>query len=472
MDISGRPNIIVLMLDTFRADYLKDYGGEGNLRVLENICRKGIVFKKAVAPATYTVPSHISLFLGKRVTDIEGWQGWHDAKISEKLPRYIKKGSLTLARKLEYVGYKTALFSSNPFVAVNTGIGDGFSYEKNSLLEEGPVERNKSFGMLNMVVNSKAVQDMFLSLVPLSGFLPERTSRKLFVGIEKMLERKLNKETRYVDLDMGAKFINESIKKYLGDSRRGGNFIFVNYMEAHDAYPISLITDEQVVQDRWLYMGGFLDQKEVEFGIDTIKKACYRRLQYLDAQIGKLLDALKKKGILDNAVLVVTSDHGQAFMEHGQMYHDLFPYSEMVDIPLVVAEFVNGVQVNRRQTISSAVSLTSLHNMLLDVAYGKRMDVDAAIREFVVSDHIGTVAWWGSDIIKRLKGKHVHFKRLADLMQEYDVFATAVYHKNYKLIHYSRRKEDELYDISSDPKESHNIVRKKRDIYKRMLRMI
>ena len=62
-----RPNVIFVMLDTMRADSLGVYGGRKRLKTLDSIASKGNVYLNAIAPGTYTLPSHTSIFTSKRV---------------------------------------------------------------------------------------------------------------------------------------------------------------------------------------------------------------------------------------------------------------------------------------------------------------------------------------------------------------------------------------------------------------------
>jgi len=84
-------------------------------------------------------------------------------------------------------------------------------------------------------------------------------------------------------------------------------------MEGHEGYPTNLITNELIDQEKWLYMAGLSNEENVKI----ISEAYKKRLAYLDSKLAELMQILKQKGVLDNAVVVFASDHGQAFMEHG-----------------------------------------------------------------------------------------------------------------------------------------------------------
>ena len=69
-----RPNIIFIVLDTLRADMLSAYGGRVRLSNIDRWAREGVFYEHAIAPGTYTVPTHVSLFLNKRVREIKRLQ--------------------------------------------------------------------------------------------------------------------------------------------------------------------------------------------------------------------------------------------------------------------------------------------------------------------------------------------------------------------------------------------------------------
>src|SRR5271157_5226502 len=119
------------MLDTVRADYLKMYGGKLNLSTLEGFARNGVIYDKVIAPGTYTVPSHASLFLGKRVRQIKAVcrnpLKNYNSSIDPFVNRckYIGDNEATLAAKMEALGYESSLFSNNPFISKTTGMANG-----------------------------------------------------------------------------------------------------------------------------------------------------------------------------------------------------------------------------------------------------------------------------------------------------------------------------------------------------------
>jgi arylsulfatase A-like enzyme len=217
-----------------------------------------------------------------------------------------------------------------------------------------------------------------------------------------------------------------------------------------------------------MYLSKIIDSDDVK----VLKNAYAKRLVYLDGRIGELLKILKKREILDNALVIATSDHGQAFLEHGQLYHSLFPYNEISKVPLVVGKYVNGKQVVEKETVEKSVSLSALNESIVNVGYGKTDIIDGALRKdrYVFSDHVGLSDVWDIGLLKLLKGRSKNAEIIYKTKLKYNNFATAVYFNKYKLIHYHNRKmPGELYDLEKDPTESENIIDRNRAMAMEML---
>jgi arylsulfatase A-like enzyme len=464
-----RPDIIFLMLDTLRFDILKTYGGPLRSSNIDALARKGKVYHNAISPGTYTLTSHTSIFTGRRVRKIKSLNVdalKHHEKNTDPMVskvQYISDRDHTLARHLSYLGYDTILFSNNPFITNTTGLSSGFSYVKNVFIEN---KINAHKATLGLVGNDT----MRKGLTKLSYYLSLMMTKKQLDGTYIRLRERLNKEYGdaygFNELDQGAKLTNDLIKK-MNFENDSGKFLFVNYMEAHEGYPTNMITDRFVSQDKWLYVGGILDPNDV--GI--IQKAYLKRIAYLDSKVGELLDSLKSKGMLDNAIVVITSDHGQAFMEHGQLYHTLFPYSELSHVPLIACRFVNGKQVNTGERINNRVSLTNLYDSILDVAYGKEEMINGSMLkdDFVFSDHTGISEVWDVGLLEMLRKRSEYARKVYQTKLRFNTPATAVYHGDYKLIHYYGKLPDELYNLSEDPKENDNVIGLNKNIAREML---
>ncbi len=178
---------------------------------------------------------------------------------------------------------------------------------------------------------------------------------------------------------------------------------------------------------------------------------------------------MRKRGLLDNTLLIFASDHGQGFMEHGIMYHNMFPYDEVSRVPLIAAKFEDGKIVRHGERIEEPVSLTDLHSSLLDIAYGREDFLDGSLRKKAVfSDHVGITEVWDKCLLEKLRKRSNNAKRIYATKLYHNKKATAIYYKGYKLIHFFGKGKDELYKIGE---ENENIIDSNRGIAHEMLGM-
>ena len=114
---SPRPaSLILITLDTTRADHLPPYAPEGSLPAIERLAREGVVFDRAIAPVPLTLPSHTSLFTGRIPPT-------HDVRVNTTP---LAPGLPTLAELLRGAGYRTAAFVGSVVVESDRGLGRGF----------------------------------------------------------------------------------------------------------------------------------------------------------------------------------------------------------------------------------------------------------------------------------------------------------------------------------------------------------
>ncbi|MEM3241269.1 MAG: sulfatase-like hydrolase/transferase [Candidatus Micrarchaeaceae archaeon] len=469
-----KPNIIFVMLDTMRADYLKMYSGSLYLPVIENVAKNGVIYENAIAPGTYTAPSHASLFLGKRVKHIKIFSkdlfNAYDKNIDPFVEHvhYLTNTDVTVAAKLKYLGYKTALFSNNPFLSRGTNLANGFDYVNNIWLDD-KIAKNMLTKLELGIVANKNLRSGFINLsYMISRLVTQNKLDELYLLLKRKLDAHFAQKYGFFKLDAGARKTNAKIKRYVEHTENTGNFIFVNYMEGHEGYPTNLVGNghAEIDQEKWLYLAGLSDYS----GVKIISKAYEKRLAYLDSKVGELLSVLKSSGILDNAVLILASDHGQAFAEHGLMYHNMFPFQELAHVPLITARFIDGKQVHSKERVEKPVSLSALHQSILDIGTAFADDINGNLRadNFVFSEHVGITEFWDLGLLNKLKKRSVYASKIYAAKKRLNTFATAVYYRGFKLIIY-KDKRLELYDLKADPGETENIISRNRSIAHKLL---
>jgi arylsulfatase A-like enzyme len=162
----------------------------------------------------------------------------------------------------------------------------------------------------------------------------------------------------YVEQERGAGALTDVALRGLDDWGGGDLVLFVHYMDPHYPYtppkPFDRMFDPHYLgrADGWNFQG-LANLRPNELG--HVEALYDGEVAYEDQQIGVLLEGLKRRGLLDNAIVVYTADHGEEFQDHGGWTHSRTVYEEMLHIPLAigipgghplrVAEVVSGIDI-------------------------------------------------------------------------------------------------------------------------------
>ncbi|NEQ96830.1 MAG: sulfatase-like hydrolase/transferase [Cyanothece sp. SIO2G6] len=370
-----RPDILLLVLDTQRADRLSCYGYPLSTSPhLDALASDATLFKGAIAPAQWTVPSHASMFTGL-------YPSAHGVLQSYSV---LPDNLTTLAERLDATGYFTAGFCNNPLVGViNNGLRRGFqsflnysglltSRPNQAGIKRGLIGRYRQFfkrmlaGGLNQVQDAFARSDLLLSLSFSPLMVPLWQTALSFKG------------NTAKSLDDVAQLL---IQRQGLDSDQPV-FGFVNLMGAHMPYhPPRQYVERfapHVIQDKrarhflqqfnsdvygWLApLSGTLNAHQ-KVTIDGMYDA---EVAHQDAQLGRFFQQLQQSGALENTVVIVCSDHGEHLGEKQFMGHSLSLYNELVQVPLMIRDPQG--QFPQGTVRSDVVSTRRLFHTVLEMA--------------------------------------------------------------------------------------------------------
>ena len=292
----GKPNVIIISVDTVRADHLGCYGYERE--TMPNICdfaKDSLIFENAFSHTPITFPSHTTMLSGKY------WYQ-HQANFSEKISSNLP----LLAEILRDEGYDTGGFITGLHLSERSGIDRGFqTYEEWNKLE---VNRTQNGSEAELSKDTLAVR-------------PER--------------------------------FNNRISSWLDESEEP-KFLFAHYFYPHHPYeppekfdifkpqkpkypvPPPKETEDigEIAKAIWKFT-----QKNITAEDRRMQRLIGKydaSLRHTDHYVGDLLDDLERKGHLEDSVIIITSDHGEAFNEHGLMLHGSDVYNEQIKVPLIV----------------------------------------------------------------------------------------------------------------------------------------
>ncbi len=308
------PNILLIILDTVRAASLSLYGYERPTSpALDAFARQGVVFDRAVSASPWTLPSHGAMFTGRPP---------HEQSANWEVP--LDDAFPTIAEVLSSDGYETAGFVANVFYATyEYGLDRGFSHYEDFRISTG------------QVFNSSSLASLLLAGRP--GYTVN------------LLRRWLNNLDYLGRKD--ADRVNADFLDWL-DGRDGARpyFAFLNYIDAHWPYVSPADVQRQFeVSEPWGYNVNAYDAA----------------IAGIDRELGRLLDALRARGGLENTIVVIASDHGEHLGEHERTGHGNSLYMENLHVPLVIA-FPGRVTAGVR--VADFVTTESLPATLLDLA--------------------------------------------------------------------------------------------------------
>ena len=297
-------NILLIVMDTVRQDRLSVYGCERNTcPKIAKFANDALVFD-AYSPSHWTLPSHASLFTGLYPTE-NGTQS--------NLCGRLDEANETLAEILVGSGYRTgAVVANNAVLSLDSGFPQGFNYY---FTDMGDLLPPFNFWMGYLVRKFRPDSRLFLA---------EQT--------------------------MTAAAVNKRALKWLKEKSDRPFFLFLNYMDAHALYLPPTPYDKMWSDQGYLLNRFHPQRKFVKYRDEVIadsrqvtdEEYSYLlgqydgAISYMDEQIGRLFEELKKIGLYDNTLIIVTSDHGEFFGEHGLMAHPGSLYQEIVHVPLIV----------------------------------------------------------------------------------------------------------------------------------------
>jgi arylsulfatase A-like enzyme len=327
----GARNVILIVWDTVRAHNLSAYGYPRNTTPnLARWAQQGVRYGSAAAPAPWTYPSHSCFFTGLWPFQLNAqWKFTLDAPAP------------TLAEYLAARGYQTAGFAANTQCCnYETGLARGFAH-----FEDYP-------------------------LTPRSLLSRTMPGNWLLMNV---LYRGFYYDMKWIGLQSrGARGTNQAFLDWLSGRRPDRPFFaFLNYYDAHDPYiPPAGYDGRFGIRPRtsgdyhllFDYFG--MDKKAMTKRDVQMARDCYDDcIAFLDEQLGQLLGELRRRRLLDNSVVIITGDHGEAFGDHGFYGHSFSLFLDEIGVPLVI--LAPGAPAGR--VVNSSVGLRDLPATVVDL---------------------------------------------------------------------------------------------------------
>lgn len=285
------PNVLLVSLDTLRADHVGAYGyPHGTTPTLDRLAARGLVCRDASSQAPYTLPAHATLLSGQ-FPSVHG--------VVTRGRTLAARRSTSLAEVLGRAGFATQAFTAGGFVNADFGLDRGFE----GFAQIDPIRERGSHYQRSIARR-------------LGPALAERLlDQHGFAGVERWLAAHA-RERFFLFLHTYTVHDYDTPERTLRCDELGCTRPSLPALRTRTAAEAAAFTPEMRAHVVHLYDAA---------------------LRYADERLGELFARMAELGVLDDTLIVVTSDHGEEFFEHGALQHGRTLYEELLGVPLILA---------------------------------------------------------------------------------------------------------------------------------------
>ena len=430
---ASRPDVVLVSIDTLRADRLGVYGHSPSITPeMDRIAGEGVAFSRALASSPWTVPSVASMLTGLPTLRHRAGMALGSGLTFLRSP--LEHELTTLAERFAAAGYRTRAVVAQGFLSPQMGMSQGFEQ------------------FVNPLVNASGA--IFLRDVPLVRLM-----------LAPMPDEKLG--------DYRAEGVTATALEFLAEDDDAPLFLWVHYIDPHTPFqadPANLDFDAwqaemrqhmpETLDDGTVVGEVFAGTSHVRGGMlwleseDRLRIEEYydRAVGYVDRHVGQLFAALRERSERP-VVAALTSDHGEEFWDHGHFEHGHDYYREVTQVPLLL--WGPGT-VPQGQTLDGVVGLVDVGPTLLELA-----GLEAPAPETPDEGRPLSPLWLAADpgseppAIPRFAGGNL-----------YDLPAVLMEDGRWRFILRANGAQ-ELYDVTGDPEERHNLAQAHPDVVER-----
>jgi choline-sulfatase len=408
-------NIVLITIDALRPDHLGCYGYKRNTSPhIDRLANSGILFTQAISQGMNTFSSVPSIITSTYPFTHGVFMCGQSISVSSK----------TLAEILKSRNYSTGLISGYNLFAKIGGLNRGFD-----MFRCGPP-------FLSITKKISRIKAVFRSFFRMKPKAPEHC------------------------VIYDARKITQAANKWIAHKKHKPFFLWIHYFEAHGfyknlpgAYKEMFLSDDFYAREKRAPVSnatadvyaGFcrIPYYMIEEGRTDLAYYIAQydaAIRYIDEQIGVLLEQLKKLGLYDNTILILTADHGESLGEHNFYLDHNTLYDEVIKVPLLIK---------------------------LDRVSSKKMIVDEQVQSIdIVPTLLGILniqsprKMQGLSLLPLLSGEKVHDP---DYAFAASLDGIAMRSKGWKLIYALKAATYELYNLRDDPHELNNLVSVEKD---------
>ena len=334
---SKKPNILLIGIDTLRSDYLSCYStGASATPTIDQLASEGILFEEHFSCCPWTAPSFSSIMTGL----FPSVHGVMRAVIPEILPDTCS----TLAEILRDMGYKTAAFTEGGYLSPVWGIVRGFEISERTFATEKNIEKYYGFWTV-LEKNAEKFIDWLRAneTLPFFAFFHTYESHYPYDAPESYLdeipaEDRVTFKDRERLSEIALRIVENEDNYAKKNKNRLVNVSLEEHIELIKFYFQYGIHALQLPEGS-KFPRGFLQFDRSDLfspAIEYVKALYAAEVRYTDAIVGKIINELEELGMMENTLIVFTSDHGEGFFEHGKFGHGFGLYRELLQIPLII----------------------------------------------------------------------------------------------------------------------------------------
>jgi arylsulfatase A-like enzyme len=414
------PNIILVVVDTERADFTSPYGADPELTpTLSRLAQEGILFTNAFAPGPWTVPSMFSLMTGVYPSEHGITRGVvRDAQNLDFQP-VLSPSATTIAEHLKSAGYRTFAVNTNLHMSPQSGMPQGFDRYVGDTFHKLPFPNDQ----VRLLTGEIKAEDspFFLWVHYFDPHYPYRQRQPHFDrwnpgGIRTYEEVASLVDWKTLGLDPTVLF-------RLSGAKSGDRMRWFDYFNSQLPKP-----------------GPSTERRILDFWTASYKS----EIAATDRAIARMITQLAPD---PNTIIVYVSDHGEEFFEHGQLTHTLdlmHLYQQLVHVPFVV-RLPHGEHAGR--VVTEPVSLVDVLPTLLSLIGQPAPEKTS-----------------GVSLLPLMRGESLPKRPLYSEVTLGDETARAIVEFPWKLIHKFKAGTSELYNLETDPGEQTNLAETRADI--------
>lgn len=421
-----KPNILLITIDSLRADHVGHHGYHRQTTpVLDDIAKEGVSFCDVVANGTYTKISFPNILASEYIS--------HNGSY-----RRIADCGTTLPQQLQRVGYTTIGVHTNPHLSRLNAYHHGFDIFYDGL-DLGPLTRLKV-----------EIGDYLTADSPIRDVMGSVLERLPSIDTIKENQNDNGQDAERLIPYSRANHVTSKATEFTSDVDEPF-FLWVHYMDPHLPYlppreATYEFTDIQLAEEEIWGLDAKLrssPQKLSNEELEIVRDLYDAEIRYTDSQIGKLLSNIQLQSD-SNTILTVLGDHGDQFFErggfgHGGAYSEPNIYDEILRVPLIFSGFCTSLDSKK------PVSLIDVPPTILGqvgvVPPGNYKGID--ITSSVPKERVRISEW-------------VRFRE--NIMDISNGGLFAIRSNQWKYIYNEQTREDELYNLSADPNELQDLA--------------